>query len=121
MLASKDSLVVWIPLVDVDTKNGAVIFYPGSHKNGAMRIGVNESGFAECQKPENISPIQPELKQGDIAIFSTFLVHESGDISNNTIRWSCHFRYTNMLDQDFISRGFPSPYIYKSVAGADKT
>ena len=56
-----------------------------------------------------------ELEVGDIAIISTFLVHKSGDILDDSIRWSCHFRYTNMLDQDFIDRGFPNPYIYKPV------
>ena len=116
MLSSSDSVVVWIPLVDVDKKNGAVIFYPKSHKLGAVPLGRGKSGFAECPKPKSIKPVQPKMSIGDIVIFSTFLIHESGDISNDTIRWSCHFRYTNMHDSDFISRGFPSPYIYKSIA-----
>lgn len=121
MLSSSDSVVVWIPLVDVDKKNGAVIFYPKSHKLGAVPLGRGKSGFAECPKPKGIKPVQPKMSIGDIAIFSTFLIHESGNISNDTIRWSCHFRYTNMQDSDFISRGFPSPYIYKSIAGERKT
>jgi hypothetical protein len=53
---------------------------------------------------------------GDIVVFSTLLVHESGTILNDDIRWSCHFRYTNLNDKDFIERGFPSPYLYKSIA-----
>jgi len=43
------------------------------------------------------------------------LAHKSGDILNDSIRWSCHFRYTDMLEQDFINRGFPNPYTYKPV------
>jgi hypothetical protein len=115
MLSSSDSVVVWIPLMDVNEDNGAVIFYPGSHKLGPLEYQVN-GGFANV-KFDNTKHerVQPSLELGDIAIFSTLLVHESGDISNDDIRWSCHFRYTNLKDEDFINRGFPSPYIYKST------
>jgi len=78
---------------------------------------LGDSGFAEVKfDKENYERIQPSLEMGDIAVFSTLLVHESGDIVNDEIRWSCHFRYTNLNDDDFIQRGFPSPYIYKSIA-----
>jgi hypothetical protein len=116
MLSSSDSVVVWIPLVDVSPENGAVIFYPQSHKLGPLRTSLGTSGFAEVDIDiEKYKPIQPSLQIGDIAIFSTLMVHGSGDISNDDIRWSCHFRYTNLDDEDFIERGFPSPYIYKSI------
>ena len=59
--------------------------------------------------------IRPDLKIGDIAIFSTLLVHASGEILNDTIRWSCHFRYTDLLEKNYIDRGFPNPYIYSSA------
>lgn len=117
MLASSDSVVVWIPLMDVSTENGAVEFYPKTHLLGPLREGLSDSGFAEVEfDKENYEKIQPSFEMGDIAIFSTLLVHESGDIKNDDIRWSCHFRYTNLNDSDFIERGFPSPYIYKSIA-----
>ena len=115
MESSSDSVVIWVPLVDVDEENGAVIFYPKTHKLGALPFNTN-GGFAEVQIDENIyTPIQPRLSVGDIAIFSTLLVHKSGDIKNDEIRWSCHFRYTNMLDLDYIQRGYPNPYIYKPL------
>lgn len=112
MEASLDSLVVWVPLVDVNKENGSLILYPGSHKNGVLPFTTN-NGFAEV-KIES-SNIQPDINIGDIVIFSSMLVHESGDILNDTIRWSCHFRFTNMLDQDYINRGFPNPYTYKPI------
>jgi hypothetical protein len=113
MQSSLDSLVVWIPLVDVSPENGSVIFYPKTHKLGNLCDSV-QGGFAAITETDfSLCPlIQPEMKVGDIAIFSTFLVHRSGDILNDEIRWSCHFRYTNMLDEDFVSRGFPNPYVY---------
>jgi ectoine hydroxylase-related dioxygenase (phytanoyl-CoA dioxygenase family) len=110
MESSSDSLVLWVPLVDVNDQNGSILIWPETHKKGLLPY-QSIGGFANVEVDNNY--IQPSLEIGDIAIFSTFLVHSSGDIINDTIRWSCHFRYTNMLDQDFINRGFPNPYIYK--------
>lgn len=115
MLSSSDSVVIWVPLIDVNVENGAVIFYPKTHSLGPLSSEL-KNGFAEVNIDTNIyKPIQPTLEIGDIVIFSTLLVHESGEIFNDDIRWSCHFRYTNLDDEDFIKRGFPSPYIYKSI------
>ena len=75
------------------------------------------AGFGTVELDESqFEKIQPNMELGDIVVFSTLLVHESGDISNDSIRWSCHFRYTNMFEPDYIERGFPHPYIYKSLA-----
>lgn len=119
MESSMNSLVVWVPLVDVNKENGSIILYPGSHKLGVLPFNSNE-GFAQVEIPKDIQPIQPELKVGDICIFSTLLVHESGDITNDTIRWSCHFRYTDLLEQDFINRGYPCLYNYVPVTKQNK-
>ncbi|MEY4610206.1 MAG: hypothetical protein RL246_525 [Bacteroidota bacterium] len=113
MLASQDSIVVWFPLIDLSIEHGPVIFYPGSHKLGPLTDKL-ENGFAEVPFDRSAYPkLQPEVNMGDIVVFSTLLVHESGVITNNEIRWSSHLRYTNMEDPDFIDRGFPSPYINK--------
>jgi ectoine hydroxylase-related dioxygenase (phytanoyl-CoA dioxygenase family) len=113
MQSSDNSVVIWVPLIDVNVQNGSVIFYPKTHLLGPLeyeRIG----GFAKVNIPEGyMNPIQPEMNIGDIAIFSTLLIHESGEIGDDSIRWSCHFRYTDLDSQDFISRGFPNPYEYK--------
>lgn len=112
MESSMDSVVVWVPLVDVNKQNGSVIMYPETHKLGILPFKVT-GGFAEVDVTGD--GIQSELEMGDIVIFSTLLVHASGDIMDDSIRWSCHFRYTNMLDPDFINRGFPNPYVYKPI------
>jgi ectoine hydroxylase-related dioxygenase (phytanoyl-CoA dioxygenase family) len=115
MQSSENSVVVWIPLVDVDENNGAVIFYPGTHKLGPLPY-IEQGGFAGVDIPASMSnQIQPKLNVGDIAIFSTLLVHESGDILDNSIRWSCHFRYTDLDSQELIDRGYPNPYVYKPI------
>lgn len=113
MQSSENSVVVWIPLIDVNPKNGSVIFYPKTHKLGPLKY-EKIGGFAKVDVPDNLkNPIQPEMNVGDIAIFSTLLIHESGEIEDDSIRWSCHFRYTDLDSEEFISRGYPSPYEYK--------
>lgn len=119
MQSSSDSLVVWIPLLDVDSENGSIIIYPKSHLLGDLSDSI-VGGFATISdlakfNSYGFEEIQPSVECGDIVIFSTFLAHKSGDISNDSIRWSCHFRYTNLLDKDFIERGFPNPYVYKPI------
>lgn len=112
MLSSMDSLVVWVPLVDVGKHNGSVIIWPKTHLKGPLSF-ISKGGFASVETEGE--GIQTELEVGDIAIFSTLLVHSSGDILDDSIRWSCHYRYTNMLEKDFIERGFPNPYVYKPI------
>jgi ectoine hydroxylase-related dioxygenase (phytanoyl-CoA dioxygenase family) len=112
MLSSMDSLVVWVPLVDVNKENGSILIWPETHKLGPQPYNT-VGGFASV-KIEG-EPIQFEMEVGDIVIFSTLLIHSSGDITNDTIRWSCHYRFTNMLETNFIERGFPNPYIYKPL------
>jgi phytanoyl-CoA hydroxylase len=112
MEASMNSVVVWVPLVPVNKENGSVIIYPGSHKEGVLPFST-KGGFANVEYDGK--SIQPDLEIGDIVIFSTLLVHKSGDILNDTIRWSCHFRYTDMDCPEFIDRGYPNPYIYKPI------
>jgi phytanoyl-CoA hydroxylase len=116
MLSSLNSLVVWVPLVDVDVNNGSIILYPGTHKFGPLNYSLS-GGFSQVDEDyiKGITPIQPKMEVGDITIFSSLLVHKSGDILDDTIRWSCHFRYTDMGSKEFIERGYPTPYIYKSV------
>jgi ectoine hydroxylase-related dioxygenase (phytanoyl-CoA dioxygenase family) len=112
MESSMNSVVVWVPLVDVNKENGSILIWPETHKLGPLPFS-SVGGFAKVDVEGDF--IQPELEVGDITIFSTLLIHGSGDIMNDTIRWSCHYRYTDMLEQDYIERDFPNPYVYKPL------
>lgn len=109
---SRDSIVVWIPLMNINKEDGALRVVPKSHNQGPLMTDI-VGGFGCIDKyiPQDFVDIPMQL--GDILIFSTFLVHESGEISNNNIRWSCSFRYNNLLDNDFINRRYEFNYIYK--------
>lgn len=113
---SLDCAIVWVPLVDVSAPLGPLRIVPKSHKFGTL-MTKQVGGFGCVDKYKNEDFIDVEMKIGDILIFSSFLVHESGKIYNNQIRWSCSFRYNNINDDDFINRNYEFSYIYKPKFG----
>lgn len=112
---SLDSMVVWIPLINVTKDLGALQVVPGSHAKGLLTSGSLEGfGLVDCFKDEDF--ITVEMRAGDALFFSSYLVHRSGNNTTDSIRWSAHFRYNSMLDSDFQKRKFPHPYIYKPIS-----
>ena len=113
MQSSLDSLVIWIPLTNIDKSLGALQIIPKSHLFGLKTNEVvNGFGMVDTDIYDD-EFIDVEVKQGDILVFSSFLIHRSGNNSSGQPRWSCHFRYNNLKESTFIKRGFPHNYIYK--------
>jgi len=112
MQGSLDSVVVWLPLIDIGRDLGALEVIPGSHKWGLLDADIVD-GYGKLRTSVDESDlVTVEIEAGDALFFSTFLVHRSGTNMTDAIRWSCHFRYNNLREQTFIERGFPHPYIY---------
>ena len=112
MQGSLDSIVVWMPMVDIDVSLGALEIVPRSHHEGLLTTEV-EDGFGKVQRYVDADFVPVETERGDALFFSSFLVHRSGNNVTPSIRWSCHFRYNNLDEPTFIERGFPHPYLYK--------
>lgn len=114
MQGSLNSMVVWVALCDIDISLGALEVIPKSHKQGLQTLEMVDSfGLVpgEVLNGQKFVPI--EIKKGDVLFFSSFLIHQSGNNSTeNGIRWSCHFRYNDMDEKQFIERGYPHPYVY---------
>ncbi|MGI9050133.1 MAG: phytanoyl-CoA dioxygenase family protein [Rubrobacteraceae bacterium] len=112
MQGSLDSMVVWVPLVDVSRDLGALEIIPSSHKWGLLDAELAD-GYGQLQEEIDASKAVPvEVEKGDALFFSSFLAHQSGTNVTDHIRWSCHFRYNNLHEETFIGRGFPHPYVY---------
>ena len=110
---SIDSVVVWIPLVDVTKDMGPLQIVPFSHKNGLKRT-IKDEWFRKIKNPPSDDQfINVEMNKGDALFFSTFLIHKSGDICADKIRWSVQFRYNNLEDRTFIKNKYPNPYQIK--------
>lgn len=117
MQGSLDSVVVWLPLVDIDVSVGALEVIPGSHKRGLLEADL-EDGYGHISREANeaIDPnelVPVEVERGDALFFSTFLLHQSGTNVSDRLRWSCHFRYNNLAEASFVERGYPHPYLYR--------
>lgn len=111
---SLDSLVVWVPLIDIDERLGALEIVPESHRLGLLEYEESDGYHRLTQDSERgLRFVSVEVKKGDALFFSTLLVHRSGNNTSGSIRWSCHFRYSNLLDKSFIERGFPHSYLYR--------
>jgi phytanoyl-CoA hydroxylase len=114
MQGSLDSMIVWMPLVDIDVALGALEVVPGSHKDGLIDSQLIDGyGKLAQEKFDNYKFVPVEVEKGDALFFSSFLVHQSGNNVTESIRWSCHFRFNNMYEPTFIKRHYPHPYIYK--------
>jgi phytanoyl-CoA hydroxylase len=111
---SLDSLIVWAPLIDIDRSLGALEIVPESHKLGLLDYEFkNDYHVLADAAVENLRFISVEVAKGDALFFSTLLIHRSGNNTSGSVRWSCHFRYNNLLEPTFVARGFPHSYIYK--------
>lgn len=113
MLGSKNSIVIWIPLVNVPNSMGPIEFVSGSHNSGMVGVGSVGAFSVVDTKGKEFSSV--EMRLGDVLVFSSFLIHKSGEISDDSIRWSCHFRYNDISEDDFAKRKFNFNYIYKPI------
>lgn len=114
MQGSLNSVVVWIPLHDIDCSLGALEVVPESHRLGLLATEVVER-FGKVDRFADADFLPIEVEQGDLLVFSSFLVHRSGTNSTDAIRWSCHFRYNDLAEATFIERGYPHAYVYHPV------
>jgi ectoine hydroxylase-related dioxygenase (phytanoyl-CoA dioxygenase family) len=113
MQGSLDSVVVWLPLIDIERRLGALEVYPGSHKWGLLEADMVDGYGHVRSELDKAKLVSVEVQRGDALFFSSLLVHQSGRNVSQSIRWSCHFRYNNLCEPTFIDRRFPHPYLYK--------
>ena len=91
-------LTVWLPLVDVNIRNGALQFLPRSHTEGLKSYHrVEGEAFAVPVIPPTSSHIDIqtlEMKKGDLLVFNNLVFHRSLLNQSDSIRWSVDFRYS---------------------------
>ncbi len=112
---SLDSLVVWLPLVEIEPGFNTLEVIPGSHRWGLLETVKHPFGnvVAEGQYDEqDFVPVR--MRPGDALAFSMFLVHRTGGADRSGVRWAVSFRFNNMDEPSFITRNYPNPFVYKS-------
>lgn len=112
---SLDSLVVWLPLVAVDRRFGAIEVIPGSHLEGLLETRRDPFGnVVELSSVDNERFVPVEVEPGDAVVFSMFTVHRTGSEQRSGIRWAVSFRYNNAAAPDYAAHSYPNPFGYKS-------
>lgn len=108
---SLNSVVMWVPLCNISGDMGPLEVIPGSHLRGLQATKVKDN-FGLCENVSEDEFVSVQTSPGDALFFSTFLIHRSGENTSEKIRWSCHFRYNDLTEATYLSRGHPSPYRY---------
>ena len=89
-------LTVWIPMVDVDEKNGCLQIIPGSHKRGLRPAQRDENGrqvpIEDVETWADVKNIK--MKVGDVCVFGNLTFHRSLANISDEIRWSIDLRYS---------------------------
>jgi phytanoyl-CoA hydroxylase len=107
---SLDSVTVWYPLISVNSELGALQLVPESHKWGLQKT---ENSYGELDfELEDDKYISFDMDKGDVLIFNSLLIHRSGVNNTNKIRWSSQLRFNNLIEETFVDRNFPLPFVY---------
>jgi hypothetical protein len=99
---TRDLLIVtaWIPLVDVDERNGCLRLIPGSRHWG-LQPGSRRADY-NMVTPFDVetkgTPVSLPMRRGDVLLFHNLTYHGSGLNQTDAVRWSVDLRYDQDLD-----------------------
>ena len=102
-------LSLWIPLVDVDERNGCLKIIPGSNKWGLLPSESNGMHLAPTEDVEaRGEPQSLPMRAGDILAFGQYTFHASGENSTEEVRWSIDLRYSPTgYDMEWLFERYP--------------
>ena len=91
-----NSINIWIPLVNVEKKNGALVFFKKS-SNGKIYEKINHESLNDTSKKNKFfSRFKKKIitcKVGDIIVISNFIFHKSYDNKSQSKRFAIAFGY----------------------------
>jgi ectoine hydroxylase-related dioxygenase (phytanoyl-CoA dioxygenase family) len=102
-------LSLWIPLVDVDERNGCLKIIPGSNKWGLLPSESNGMHLAPTEDVEaRGEPQSLPMRVGDILAFGQYTFHASGENLTEEVRWSIDLRYSPTgYDMEWLFERYP--------------
>ncbi len=102
-------LSLWIPLVDVDERNGCLKVIPGSNKWGLLPSQSNGMHLVPTEDVEaRGEPRSLPMRVGDILAFGQYTFHASGENASDEVRWSIDLRYSPTgYDMEWLFERYP--------------
>ncbi len=109
---SLNGIITWTALVDVlDEGIGPLQIIPKSHKWGLLDTEKDEwYRTIKDSRVNNEAFISVPMEKGDCLFFSSFLVHRSGAHNGVKPRYSLQFRFNDVQESRFASKGYISTY-----------
>ena len=98
-LTPSKTVTVWLAIDDADTENGCMRFLSGSHRFGHLPYRISDPGEHNIldqtvqEAEQHGTPVDIELKAGEISIHSDLLLHGSNFNHSNRRRCGLTLRY----------------------------
>lgn len=110
-------MTIWLPFFDVLKEMGPVEFVAGSHLSGCRKVrelGLTSSGsgihtleLVEADSFRQLNYNSGEMSSKSALLFSTLLIHKSGQNCSNIPRISLQFRCDDLTDKSSFDRCYP--------------
>ncbi len=107
--ASKNAIVAWVPLCDIDKDFYPLEVIPSSHKKGVLP-GVQKENYFEVSGVKDKDFVKLSVEKGDVIFMSVLTVHRSCLKGRKGVRMSASIRYEDAAEPSFIERGYPCKY-----------
>ena len=92
-----NTMNIWVPLVDVSSKNGTLAMYLKSHKNGINKnlnlIGLKNNNIKKLNPLKKYRLKKLKCKIGDVVFICNHIFHEGGYNSTSKKRFILSFTY----------------------------
>lgn len=113
MQGSLDSVVLWVPTTPVTETTHPLEVVPKSHLLGLLGTidHIMTPAVSDPRITED-SYVGLSLNPGDLVVFSSFLVHRTGETGDGRVRIAFSTRFNNAAEPTYVEHGYPTPYKY---------
>ncbi len=113
MQGSLDSVVIWAPTTTASLDRSPLEVVPGSHLWGLCPTADHIMTPTVCDPRLDAADFTGlELAPGDLVVFSSFLVHRTGERGDGGLRIAFSVRFNNADEPSYVRHDYPTPYRY---------
>lgn len=114
---SLNGVTIWLPFLDILKEMGPVEFAPGSHLSGCRKIrehclkssgsGIHSLELVEANNLCQLNYDSCEMTSDSALLFSTLLIHRSGENCSDIPRISLQVRCDDLTDKSSFDKSYP--------------